>query len=89
MACLLVLGLLGLLAWACGVRLAADVGRQVSDQELFMSDVEDDNALSAIDALCPILADFLVDDLDDWLHSRSRLPPRATCVPQSPSRQAT
>ena len=54
-----------------------------------MSDVEDDNALSAIDALCPILADFLVDDLDDWLHSRSRLPPRATCVPQSPSRQAT
>jgi hypothetical protein len=46
---------------------------QVSEQELFMSDVEDDNALSAIDALCPILADFLIDDLDGWLESRCGL----------------
>mmetsp|Transcript_88270 Transcript_88270/g.129061 ORF Transcript_88270/g.129061 Transcript_88270/m.129061 type:complete len:737 (-) Transcript_88270:458-2668(-) len=54
---------------------------QVSGQELFMSDVMDDNALSAIQGICSMRAEMLVDDLDHWLQSPQRLVYQSKYVP--------
>jgi hypothetical protein len=47
--------------------------KEVSEQELFMSDIMDDNQLSAIEGLCSIRAEPLIDDLDQWLANKYRL----------------
>ena len=55
--------------------------KEVSEQELFMSDIMDDNQLSAIEGLCDIRAEPLIDDLDQWLANKDRLVYQSKYVP--------
>ena len=46
-----------------------------------MSDVMDDNELSAIACLCPIRAELLIPDLDAWLQADENLVYQSKYVP--------